>query len=66
MAILENLEKGSIGLIQEQQDGSIVQIGLSPEQSRLLQVFLSTISKERKLVRMPDKYNLIMESKCTA
>lgn len=51
---------GSICLIQEKEDGRISQIGLTPEQSELLQIFLSSLSKESPLVMMSEEYDLVL------
>lgn len=61
MAILTELEVGKIGLVQEQEDGTIKQIGLTPEQSNLLQIFLAGLSQESKLVVLPKEYDLIFK-----
>jgi hypothetical protein len=41
MNIFTELEVGTIGLIQQQENGRILQIGLTVEQSKMLQMFLS-------------------------
>lgn len=56
------LEICAIALIQQQENGRIVQIGLTPEQSKFLQIFLSTLSQESKLVQMPEDYDLVLKS----
>ena len=56
---ITTLGVGGIALIQQQPDGRIAQIGLTVEQSKLLQIFLASISKETKLVMMPKEYDLI-------
>lgn len=59
MAIkFSELETGAIGLIQQQENGDICQIGLTTEQSSILQAFLAAMSKESKLVILPKEYNL--------
>lgn len=57
------LKTGSIGLIQQQENGDICQIGLNPEQSSMLQHFLAAMSKESKLVILPKEYNLKISKK---
>ena len=57
------LETGKIGLVQETEDGRIIQIGLRPEQSNMLQVFLSNISQENPLVQMGEDYELILKNR---
>ena len=63
MANFERLELGKIGLIQETEDGRIVQIGLRHEQSEMLQLFLATISKDNPLVVMGEDYELVLKNK---
>lgn len=56
------LELGKIGLVQETEDGRIIQIGLRPEQSEMLQMFLATISQGKPLIQMGEEYDLILKS----
>lgn len=58
MKQFENLEIGKIGLIQQNKDGSISQIGLTQEQSNLLQEMLKIISQDKPLVKLPKEYDL--------
>lgn len=58
------LELGKIGLVQETEDGRIIQIGLRPEQSKMLQIFLGTISQGNPLVQMGEDYELVLKSEC--
>jgi hypothetical protein len=60
----ERLDIGKIGLVQETKDGRIVQIGLRPEQSEMLQIFLGSLSSEKPLVQMSEKYDLVLKSEC--
>ena len=60
---IQQAELGSVGLVQELPDGTIVQLGLTKEQSQLLQMFLATLSKEKPLVRLPKQYNLTLANK---
>ena len=60
------LELGKIGLVQETEDGRIIQIGLRPEQSEMLQIFLATISQGKPLVQMGEDYELILKSEALA
>lgn len=62
----ENLPVGQIGLIQQQPDGRIVQIGLTPSQSTMLQAFLTSLSKEKPLLRMGKEYELVLASELDA
>lgn len=47
------------GLIQKQEDGSIVQIGLTGEQYILFEIFLAKISKDKPLMKLPRQFDLI-------
>lgn len=62
MATFSELEVGKIALIQQDTQGNIIQIGLTKDQSEMLQLFLASISKESKLVKMPESYNLVLKS----
>lgn len=67
MAIkFSRLELGKIGLVQETEDGRIIQIGLRPEQSEMLQASLATISKGKPLVQMGEDHELILKSEALA
>ncbi len=46
------------------EDGKIIQVGLTEEQSDILQVFLATMSKDSPLVQMGEKYELILKTDC--
>lgn len=56
------VEPGTIALIQQTKEGRIVQIGLTEEQSRILQFFLAKLSEGSKLVQMPEEYDLVLKS----
>ena len=58
----ERLEIGKVGLIQETEDGRIIQIGLRSEQSEMLQTFLAVISQDKPLVQMGEDYELVLKS----
>ena len=60
------LALGKIGLVQETEDGRIIQIGLRPEQSEMLQAFLATISQGKPLVQMGEDYELVLKSEAVA
>jgi len=62
MSKFTELEVGAIALIQQQENGRILQIGLTIEQSKMLQMFLATLSQESKLIQMPDDYDLVLKS----
>jgi hypothetical protein len=62
MATFETVEVGTIALIQQTETGRILQIGLTPNQSEMLQSFLAVISKESKLIQMSEEYDLVLKS----
>ena len=65
MLKLENLKPNEIGLVQQQDDGRIIQIGMTKDQSILLQNFLVILSKESPLVKMGEDYELVLKSQST-
>ena len=62
MAQFERLDIGAVGLVQETEDGRIRQIGMTEEQSQMLQVLVAQISKGRPLVQMGEEYDLILKN----
>jgi len=62
MAIFETADVGTVALIQQTEDGRILQIGLTPEQSNMLQFFLAKLSETSKLIQMPEDYDLVLKS----
>ena len=46
MATFETVDVGTIALIQQTEDGRILQIGLTVAQSNMLQFFLAKLSQE--------------------
>jgi len=66
MATFETVDVGTIALIQQTETGRILQIGLTTNQSEMLQSFLAVISKESKLVQMPEEYDLVLKSSLKA
>lgn len=63
MSNFENLDPGNIALIQRTPEGRILQIGITKEQSEILQIFLASLSKESPLVQMGEDYDLALKSK---
>jgi len=57
------LKQGKLGLIQQQSDGTISQIGLSTGQSRILQSLVGILSQAEPMVKMGVDYELILTSK---
>lgn len=64
MTKFERLDIGAVGLVQETEDGRIRQIGLTPEQSKMLQILVASMSKESPLVQMGEEYDLVLKSEC--
>ena len=62
MATFETVDVGTIALIQQTEEGRILQIGLTPAQSNMLQFFLAKLSEESKLIQMPEEYDLVLKS----
>lgn len=60
---IEEAEKGSIGLIQAQEDGTIIQLALTEEQSRILNMFAISLSQDMPLVRLGEDYHLVPKFK---
>jgi len=52
----ENLEPNQVGLISQAEDGTIFQIGLTSDQSKMLNIIVATMSKEKPLVRMDHRH----------
>lgn len=62
MAKFETVDVGTVALIQQTEEGRILQIGLTPEQSNMLQFFLAKLSESNKLIQMPEEYDLVLKS----
>jgi len=56
---------GTIALIMQTEDGRIQQIGITQEQSTMLQAFCAAMSKEQQFYRLPEQYDLILKSEKT-
>lgn len=63
MPQFERLEIGKLSLVQETEDGRIIQIGLTEGQSEMLQTMVAVISQGSPLVQMSEDYDLILKSK---
>lgn len=57
----ETLEPGKIALIQQTNEGRILQVGITKMQSELLQNFLVILSKDSPLVQMGEDWDLILK-----
>lgn len=59
---VETVDVGTIALIQQTETGRILQVALTTEQSKMLQIFLATISQGHPLVQMGEDHDLILKS----
>ncbi len=58
MAKFKQLEGDAVGLVMLGKDGGVVQIGLSQEQSDMLQMFAAMLSQDSPLIKLGEEYNL--------
>ena len=58
MTKYKTLKPGEVGLIKQTEDGRIIQVGVTKEQSEQLQMFLSIISQSSPLVEMDEEWDL--------
>lgn len=59
---VETVNPGTIALIQQTDTGRIMQVAMTEAQSKMLQIFLATISKESPLVQMGEEFDLVLKS----
>ena len=59
---VETVDVGTIALIQQTETGRILQVAMTPDQSKMLQIFLATISQGQPLVQMGEDHDLILKS----
>jgi hypothetical protein len=57
------LKTGDIGLVQQTEDGRIIQIGLRTKQRKMLEAFLAEISQGSPLVQMGEEHDLVLKNK---
>ena len=62
MAKFELSEPGTICLIMQEPNGRIFQLGITDEQSKMLQIILGSISKQSPLVKMGEEHDLVLKS----
>lgn len=60
---IKKAKTGQFGIITENKNGVIKQIGLTEEESKMLELFLSSISKVSPLVELPKEYDLTVLNK---
>ena len=58
----ETVEPGTIALIQQTEEGRILQIALTVEQSKQLQFYVALISKSSPIVQMGEEHDLVLKS----
>ena len=59
--MFENIEPYKVSLVAQDENGNIFQLGLTEEQSSLLNAFVASMSKEKSLIRLPKEYDLILK-----
>jgi hypothetical protein len=58
MPQFESLKPNQIGLISQDENGTIYQIALTEEQSQTINAIAAMMSKEKPLMRLPKEYDL--------
>jgi hypothetical protein len=58
----EYLKPGFVSLIQQTEEGRILQIGLTENQSNCLQEFLAMLSRGNPLMLMGEEHDLVLKS----
>jgi hypothetical protein len=59
---VETVSVGTIALIQQTETGRILQVAMTEEQSKMLQILLASISQSIPLVQMGEEYDLVLKS----
>lgn len=59
---IETVEVGTLALIQQTETGRILQVAMTTEQSKMLQILLASISQGQPLVQMGEEYDLVLKS----
>lgn len=59
---VETVSPGTIALIQQTETGRILQVAMTDEQSKMLQILLGSISQSSPLVQMGEEYDLVLKS----
>jgi hypothetical protein len=59
---VETVSVGTIALIQQTETGRILQVAMTEEQSKMLQILLASISQSSPLVQMGEEYDLVLKS----
>lgn len=61
MAIFKSLDDGQVGLIIQDENGTISQLGLTEDQSKILNVLVAKMSESKPLIKLPEEYNLFLK-----
>lgn len=56
---IEKAKSGTVGLVMETPDGRIIQLGLTTDQSAMLNTFVASMSSEKALPDLGKDYELI-------
>lgn len=62
MPKFELLEPGTIGLIIQEENGRIVQLAMTEEQSKMLQILVGKISEFSPLIKMGEEHDMVLKS----
>jgi len=62
MANFNLAEPGTICLIKQSPEGRIMQIAMTEDQSKMLQVLVASISQQQPLVQMGEDWDLVLKS----
>lgn len=62
MINFETMPPGTFGLVCQSKDGTIKQIGMTQDQSQILQLFLASMSKEKPFINMPSNFDLTLKN----
>ena len=63
MPQFQSLEVNQVGLISQDDSGTIYQIALTEEQSRMINMIVASMSSpEKPLLRLPKEYDLILKT----
>jgi len=62
MAEFEIAAPGTICLIQQTEDGRIMQLAMTKEQNNLLQLLIASMSTASPLIKMDPEYDLVLKN----
>ena len=64
--IINSTDKNHVGLIKQMPDGRIVQIGMTAEQQKMLQMLMGSMSQDQPMAVLPSEYDLVLRSEVAA